>query len=257
MNLSGLINRIKYPDERPIKDVPKPVLAGLVLILLVQVLYSQAGIKQGTSIFNLQSPPAIQLVELSGFSDRITPAKLIMLWLQSVDYQPSISIPFKQLDYKRVVQWLQMVLDLDPRGQYPLFAASRIYADVDDAPRQRLMLDFVYRNFLKDPNHRWPSMAQAVFVAKHWLRDLPLAYRYADAMASHVTVNNVPFWVKQMHIYVLEDMGELESARILIGGLLASGSIKDKHEIRFLEQRMKRLEHQEQLKQAKPPAPGH
>ena len=45
-----------------------------------------------------------------------------------------------------------------------------------------------------------------------------------------------------MEIYVLEDMGEIESARILIGGLLESGAITDTHELMFLQQRLERLE---------------
>ena len=60
-----------------------------------------------------------------------------------------------------------------------------------------------------------------------------------------MTVKNVPFWVKEMHIYVLEDMGELESAKVLIGGLLESGAIDDEHEINFLQERLQRLEREE------------
>jgi hypothetical protein len=45
-----------------------------------------------------------------------------------------------------------------------------------------------------------------------------------------------------MEIYVLEDMGEIESAKILIGGLLESGAITDAHELQFLKDRLNRLE---------------
>jgi hypothetical protein len=45
-----------------------------------------------------------------------------------------------------------------------------------------------------------------------------------------------------MEIYVLEDMGEIEAAKILIGGLLESGEITDAHELKFLEERLRRLE---------------
>ncbi|MBV9189885.1 MAG: hypothetical protein JOZ85_05340 [Betaproteobacteria bacterium] len=37
-------------------------------------------------------------------------------------------------------------------------------------------------------------------------------------------------------------MNELEAARIMLGGLLASGQIKDPAEVRFLAQRLKDLE---------------
>ena len=170
---------------------------------------------------------------------------LTMLWLQAFDNQPGISIPFRQLDYNKVIQWLSLVLELDPAGQYPLLMASRVYGEVADNSRKKLMLEFVYNRFFEDPNRRWPSLAHAVFVAKYKLKDFQLAFKYADALAENVTAKNVPFWVKEMHIYVLEDMGELESAKVLIGGLLESGSIEDEHEIRFLQDRLQQLKQEE------------
>ena len=45
-----------------------------------------------------------------------------------------------------------------------------------------------------------------------------------------------------MRIFVLEDMGELESAKVLLGGLLASGKIADRHERYFLTERLADIE---------------
>jgi hypothetical protein len=104
------------------------------------------------------------------------------------------------------------------------------------------VLDFVYREYLKDPNRRWPWLAQAAIVAKHRLHDLPLALKYADAIDRHTTAPGVPVWAKQMRIFILEDMNELQAAKVILGGLLASGSIKDPAELRFLKHRLEALE---------------
>jgi hypothetical protein len=45
-----------------------------------------------------------------------------------------------------------------------------------------------------------------------------------------------------MEIFILEDMNELEAARIMLGGLLHSGRLDDPVERRFLEKRLKELE---------------
>ena len=45
-----------------------------------------------------------------------------------------------------------------------------------------------------------------------------------------------------MTVVVLEDMGELEAARLLVGGLLHGGALRDPHEIRFLERKLAELE---------------
>src|SRR6266700_2186049 len=71
---------------------------------------------------------------------------------------------------------------------------------------------------------------------------LPLARRYAAAIQRHATADDVPLWAKQMEIFILEDMDELQTARIMIGGYIQSGKVKDPAELRFLEERLKQLE---------------
>jgi hypothetical protein len=165
-----------------------------------------------------------------------------MLYLQSFDRGGENTLRYQQLDYGRLVQWLASILALDPRSQYPLFSAARIYAEVPDPARSRIAMEFVYREFLRDPNRRWPWLAHAALLAKHRLGDLPLARRYAAAIDRHTTDPSVPLWARQMEIFILEDMNELEAAKIMIGGLLLSGKISDPAELRFLKGRLEELE---------------
>ena len=162
-----------------------------------------------------------------------------MLYVQAFD-QPR--------DYRSLIGWLRNALDLDPRSQYPLFAAARIYAEVPDPARARLMLDFIHEQYLLDPNRRWPWLAHASLLAKHRLRDLPLARRYAADIDRHTTAADVPLWAKQMEAFILEDMNELEAARVVLGGLLASGKVRDPDEVRFLRQKLDELEKRSRFK---------
>ena len=77
------------------------------------------------------------------------------------------------------------ILELDPRSQYPLFAAARVYAETAGrgAPAASRSSS-CYAEFLRDPNRRWPWLAHAALLAKHRLKDLPLARRYAAALAA-------------------------------------------------------------------------
>jgi hypothetical protein len=165
-----------------------------------------------------------------------------MLYLQAFDYQSGSQVPYRELDYDRLEAWLERILELDPQGQYPLMAASRIYAEIPIEAKQRSMLEFVYREFLLDPNRRWPWLAHATAIAKHRLHDLPLARRYAQAIQRYAVAGSVPLWARQMEAFILEDMNELETARLIIGGYLQSGEVKDPAELKFLEEQLKRLE---------------
>ena len=241
MIFSGLNSR---REERPIRDVPVQIIIILTIAFLCQLYLSSSRSLASISIKALPEPPSQIESQLIGLGDSIATSKIFMLWLQAFDNQPGVSVPFKNLDYYRVINWLERILALDPKGQYPLLAAGRIYGVVDDEEKKRQMLAFISEQFSKDPNRRWPSMVHAIYVAKHRLKDYPLALKFAHAVARQVTANDIPPWVKQMEIYVLEDMGEIESAKILIGGLLESGAITDAHEIQFLLGRLEKLEYE-------------
>ena len=239
MIFSGLNSR---REERPIRDVPVQIIIILTIALICQLYLSSSRPLASINIRALPEPPSQIESQLFGLGDSIATSKIFMLWLQAFDNQPGVSVPFKNLNYRRVIDWLERILALDPKGQYPLLAAGRIYGVVADDEKKRQMLEFISEQFSKDPNRRWPSMVHAIYVAKHRLKDYPLALKFAHAVAQQVTANDIPPWVKQMEIYVLEDMGEIESAKILIGGLLESGAITDAHEIQFLLGRLEKLE---------------
>jgi hypothetical protein len=191
---------------------------------------------------DLGPAPGVNALRLAAVGEPIALAELLMLYLQAFDYQSGTRVPYRNLDYDQLIGWLAAILELDPEGQYPLMSASRLYADIPDAAKQRKMLDFVYREYLKDPNRRWPWLAHATILAKHRLKDLPLARQYAVALQQHTTTPDAPVWVRQMEPFILEDMNELEAARIMIGGLLASGQVRDRRDAELLQRRLEQLE---------------
>lgn len=234
--------------ERPLAVVPKPALFLLGLGLCLQVAWHSSLPPRQAKAENLPPAPSLSALKIASFGEPIALAKALMLYLQAFDNQAGVQISFRQLDYGRVQDWLGRILQLDPPGQYPLFAASRLYGEVNDPSRQRQMLEFVYQQFFADPDRRWPWLAHAAIIAKHRLKDLPLARKYAQAIRLHATASQVPSWAKQMEIFILEDMNEVESAKVLIGGLLASGQISDPHEIRFLSEQLEKLKAKSEIK---------
>ena len=239
-------------DERPLSHVSAPVLALLAAGLALQLGLHAALPAPQARAPDLLPAPASSLLRLASLGEPIALAKILMLQLQAFDYQSGSRVPYKDLDYARVEAWLARILELDPLGQYPLLAASRLYAEVPDEQRQRSMLDFVYQQFLVDPNRRWPWLAHATFLAKHRLKDMDLALKYAAALQKYTTAKDVPAWATTMEIFIREDMNELETARVMIGGLLASGRITDPGEIRFLDGKLREIE--DRLKKLGTPA---
>lgn len=233
------------PRERSIASVPRSAIGALALGLTAQVIWHASRPEPQAQAQALPPPPSVGQLEIMGLGEPETLARVLMLWLQGFDNQPGISIPFRELDYGKVIGWLERFVHLDPLGQYPLLAASRLYGEVPVESKQRQMLEFVYEQFLRDPNRRWPWLAHSVYIAKHRLHDLPLALQYARALAAHATGDQVPHWAQQMQVFVLEDMGDIEGAKVLLGELVHSRTLTDPQELRFLTGRLESLQHKE------------
>jgi hypothetical protein len=225
--------------ERAITTVPRWVLALLAAAFCLQITSQALQPAPAARPEALEMPPSLAALRVLALGEPIALAQLLTLHLQAFDYQPGVSIPFLELDYSRVTAWLETILALDPIGQYPLLLASHVYSQVPDAARQRRMCDFVHEQFAADPNRRWRWLAHCAIVAKHRLDDPRLPLSYAEAIARKAS--SASGWARQMRIFILEDLGEIEAAAVLLGGLLTSGEVADPREIHFLMQRLERM----------------
>ena len=228
--------------ERPLTSVPGWLWAALAIGVSVQFAVQSMRPPPPANAADLPPPPRSAALRAASFGEPAAAARLAMLYVQAFDLGAGNTLPYARLDFDRLALWLRAILETDPRSNYPLFAAARIYAEVEDAEKRRTMLRFVHEAFLQDPNRRWPALAHAALLAKHRLGDLPLARRYAADLQRLATDPAIPLWAKQMEVFILEDMNELEAARIMLGGLLASGRLEDPAERQFLKQRLEDLE---------------
>ncbi len=220
--------------QRPWRQLPWGLPALLAVLLAAAQPPPQA---------RPQALPAalpVAWLRLLGAGDEVLAAKALMLWLLAFDQQPGLSLSYRSLDYARLRDWLARALALDPQAQTPLLAASRLYGEVSDPARSRIMLAFVAEAFAADPDRRWPWLAHAVFVAQHRLHDAPLALTYARQLAT-ADAPAIPGWARQMEIFVLENIGEYEAAQVMLGGLLESGAVREARERDFLLRRLGEL----------------
>jgi hypothetical protein len=131
--------------ERPIASVPVTVSMALLMGFGAQVLWHLHRPPPEAIAAALPEPPPHSQLHLVAAGDPIALSKALMLWLQAFDNQPGISIPFRNLEYGRVIDWLEHILRLDEQTSYPLLAAARLYGEVPVPEKQRQMLDFVHR----------------------------------------------------------------------------------------------------------------
>jgi hypothetical protein len=228
-----------FESGRSYSSVPRWVLAVFALGLVLHGAMRFAEPRPVAVAAALAVPPPLQALRVLSLGEPQALSQLLTLHLQAFDNQPGISLPFASLDYARVSAWLDTALALDAHTQYPLMMASQLYGQVPDEARQRSMCEFVHRHFLHQPDTRWRWLAHCAIMARHRLKDLPLALRYAEDITRHA--GEASGWARQMRIFLLEDMGEAERAAILLGGLLAGNEVIDSKEQHFLAERLEKL----------------
>src|SRR5436853_6621492 len=138
-------------SQRSIATVPRGVLVLFALGLAARIGLKATAPPPRVAAEDLALAPSSTVLRLASFGDPVPLGQALMLYLQAFDYQSGSKVPYRDLDSGRLEAWLTRILDLDPRGQYPLLAASRLYAEVPVEAKQRSMLEFVYRQFLLDP----------------------------------------------------------------------------------------------------------
>jgi hypothetical protein len=229
-------------SERPVSAVPAWIRWLLAATVAAQLCWHLAQRPGAPSAADLPPAPSANALRLASLGEIAALARLAMVWLQAFDSRGDNAIPYRNLDYGRLIAWLRAILATDPRSEYPLFAAARVYGENPDPAKMRQIFEFIFAEFGADPNRRWPALAHAALLAKHRLHDLPLARRYAAAIQRQATDASVPLWAKQMEIFILEDMNELQAVKVMLGGLLAAGRIRDPEERRFLQERLEEVE---------------
>lgn len=231
------------PGQRKISQVPLAILVLFSLLCVMQVVFHHTHKRSAESLFrHLNNPLDAQLYRaLSLGSDQLF-SYLLLLRVQLHDNQQGRHVNYSHLNYDTLSDWLLTLDEVNPASDYPAFLASRVYSNVDDEKKIRKMVAVIETLFNKNPQLHWRRMTEASLLLKHQLHDLPGALRIAEKIASLPDTISMPFWARDMKLILLDELNQYESAQILISSMLQSGQIKDEDEIRFLRNRLLKIQ---------------
>lgn len=221
--------------ERPMRMLPRSLLAGFALLLLAQIIFHHLGRERFEARYEpLTQPYAADAYRAAAMGSERLLGYLLALRLQLHDNQAGQHFRYSLLDYDLLVDWLDTLSDIDTESEYPMLLASRIYTQAGNPERLRKILGFIERRFDDNPQLHWRRLAEASLIAKHKLDDLDLALRLAEKLAAQPASVDMPRWARDFEFLLLAEMNETESAIAIIQALLQSGSIKDPDEQRYL-----------------------
>jgi len=221
--------------ERPMRMLPRPLLVGFALLLLLQAVNHQLGRERREAIYHpLSRPFSAEVYRGMAMGSFRLFGYLLSLRLQLHDNQAGQHFRYSLMNYDLLLDWLKTLSDIDTDSEYPMLLASRIYTQTSNPERLRKILGFIERRFDDNPQLHWRRLAEASLIAKHKLHDLDLALRFADKLAKQPASVKMPHWARDFQFLLLAELNETESAIAIIQALLQSGSIKDPDEQRFL-----------------------
>src|SRR2546423_5823536 len=93
-------------SQRSIAVVPRGVLVLFALGLAAQIGLKATAPPPRAAAEDLALAPSIAALRLASLGDPVALGKALMLYLQAFDYQSGSKVPYRDLDYGRVLAWL-------------------------------------------------------------------------------------------------------------------------------------------------------
>ncbi len=232
--------------ERPLLSVPWLILTGFILALALQIIvHQQIGRKNELEYKPLSRPYSEQTYKGLSMGSVQLLSYLLSMRLQLHDNQAGRHIRYGSINYDILVEWLDRIYRVNPRSEYPMFLASRVYSQTPDKEQIRKMLGLVDIIFATNPQLFWRNQAEATIIAKHRLGDLEFALDMAEKLFDQPGTIVMPPWARDIHFLLLAELNEYESTIAVINALLKSDAIEDPDEARFLREKL--LEFQQKL----------
>ncbi len=183
------------------------------------VALQQRGVQAGWP--GVPSPPPAAAAPLLTLGDEQLFYRAAAFGLQNMGDGGGRIVPLADYDYHRLDAWLRLLDRFDPEAHYVPTLAGWYFGQTSEPADLRQIVAYLTAVGARDPARDWPWLAQAVYLARHRLHDLPLALRIARHLAG-LAGTAAPLWVQQMPAFVLARVGEREAARDLLLTILAT-----------------------------------
>jgi len=192
----------------------------LVTALMVQVVLSVQLHGLRPAIEEMPPPPSPMAMKAVALGDDQFLYRVVTQWLEDVGDGGGRLRPLRDFDYDRVVAWLKLTDDLDPRSDAVFQLGSTYYGALTDpstaARKVARLVDYFERAGMADPAARWQWLSWAATRNQQLVKDPGLARRTAMDLLSLRTSPTAPSWLPLLAIPLLRVSGDNAEAEELI-----------------------------------------
>ncbi|MEQ8966047.1 MAG: hypothetical protein RID91_09500 [Azospirillaceae bacterium] len=207
-------------------------------LLLLALLAAQAGLAQALRPVepprgDLAPPPDPRAMAALSLGDPQFAFRAASLRLQHAGSLDGRTVAWSALDHRLMAEWFRALDRLDPRPDIVPAMAALLYAPAADRTGAAAIVDYLEDHALRDPAGKWRWLAQAVHVARYRMEDPRRALDLARTLRG-LPVADLPYWARQLEVFVLADLGDRAAARALLLALLESDPDLPDHERRWI-----------------------
>ncbi len=191
-----------------------------VMILLAQfILWHGVGdIWHGTRSIEptleiVPAAPSTEMMKAFSFGDEQLTFRYNGYMMQFMGDTFGRSTPLKDYDFKRLYRWWELLDEVDPRSNLVAYVVAYYYAATQQKERDTpYVVDFLEHHSDKDPSRNWWWYSQAVYNAKHGMKDNKRALEIAHKLANLPKELDIPIWTRQLEAFIYEGEGEYKEA---------------------------------------------
>lgn len=183
---------------------------------------------------NVPVAPNALAVAASFLGDREIGYRTSVLTLQAFGNETGHDRALKDYNYKNVGSWLFMVDQLNSESEYAPWLAGYYFGSTQTPDQLGPVITYLRMVGKYPEKDKWRWLGQAVFLAKHKMKDDKLALQLADELAETYRPG-MPAWPLQMKAIVASEMGEKDMAYGMIVEMLKNDTAgMDPNEVNFM-----------------------
>jgi len=219
------------------------IVLGLFIVLQLGFWQQTKNIKPEMGI--VPDVPGKAAVQALSFGDKEFFFRVLAFNLQNAGDTFGSFTSLRFYDMNKLYHWFNLLDDLNAKSNMIPSMACYYFAQTQNTPDVRYVVDYLYTHSTRDVAHKWWWLVQSIYLAQHKLNDLDLTLKVSKPLVS----DGVPVWAQQMAAVVREKRGEMEDALRIMETIKENAKdIPDadlKFMTYFIEERLGKLEKSE------------
>lgn len=206
-------------------------LLGFFLLNLGLWFYSSTKLPKWANV-----PPAPSSISATTafLGDKELAYRSLSIILQSFGNNTGQIQALKDYNYPNLGTWFDLADDLNKQSNYVPFLAAYYFGGSQDPSELMPVINYLRRVGAYPYEDKWRYLGQAVFLAKHKMKDNQLALQLADELAKTYKPG-MPAWPLQMKAIIASEMGEKEMAyNLMVDAIVNKKDGMDPIEVKYM-----------------------